>query len=437
MGDWVVAGEEHPGGRRGWYYGWNIVGALIFMQMSVTGLTYNALSLFLKGWSRELQVPVSELTLAILALMLISSPVSPIAGALADKYPSRRLFTIGLLWMAAFFVAISFVARAWQIVALYMLCAPGLALCTTMSANTLIARWFVRRIGLALGLTTLGIGLGGVLLPPFLAALLPTVGWRMIWRAGGAIVAFVVVPLVLLIVRNQPTERHGFHYLTSDRVTGPARPRLHRSVGDGGIGWLEVMSRRNFWLLVFIYLSVMGTGSALHQNIAPFAVSRGVDIQTAALLLSVMGCSHLLAALGLGLLTDRFGCRLPLAGLAIAVATGLLILILVRDLRLVVFGVALIGFNTGVFVPLGAAISAEFGPHNFGKAFGLAMFFVPLSSPLAFILARTEEATGSYAPAIVVFMGMLVLATICSLLLKEAPRRQIQERTRLASSENY
>jgi hypothetical protein len=50
---------------RGWYHGWNIVAVCIVSQVAANGLTYNAFSLFLRDWSRELHAPISRLQLAV------------------------------------------------------------------------------------------------------------------------------------------------------------------------------------------------------------------------------------------------------------------------------------------------------------------------------------------------------------------------------------
>lgn len=405
--------------QRGPYYGWSIVGVLIVSQMAASGLTHNALSLFVPGWSRDLNAPVSTLMLAIVAQIGVSCPLSPFVGALCDKYSPRWIFGIGLAGVALFFVAISFATEAWHIIVLYALSSPFLLLCTTTPANALIARWFKRRLGLSLGLTAFGLGLGGVLLPPLIAVLLPEVGWRMIWRGAGLVVGLVVLPLVTIVVRYRPTEREGLHYVIGGNDGALSHHGHGTHTGDSGMGWRTVLSRRNFWLLVFIYLAVMGTGSAFHQNVAPYAASHGFGRETAALLLSTMSMSHLASTLGLGLLTDRVGARLPLIGLPLVVAAGLGLMLMADGLPAVIVAAALIGFNTGVFTPLAAAISAEFGASGFGRAFGMAMFFLPLSSPLAFALAKTSEDTGSYAPAMLGFICLLLLAAVVASLLRE------------------
>jgi MFS family permease len=407
---------------RGWYYGWNIVGVLMLSQVAANSLTYNSFSMFLNGWSNDLGAPISRFTLAITAMILVASPVSPVVGALADKYPPRRLFAAGLLGMAGIFVAMSFVTRPWHVLALYGLTAVPLTLCTAVPANAVISRWFVRRLGLALGLSAFGIGLGGVAFPPLVAELLPVLGWRGIWRAGAAVIVFVVLPIVVLVLRDRPTEREGLHYLVSDGAPSPAHSHGHGASGAGGPGWREVLSRRNFWILVAVYLSIMGAGGAFTLNIVPFALTRGIGDKTASVLLSIMSIAHVVAALGLGMLADRFGNRVPLSGLALAVAAGIAVLAVGESLPVLMIGAALVGFNSGVFTPLASAISAEFGPQGFGRAFGLAMFFLPFGTPFAFILARTQEGTGSYLPAMIGFIVLLCIAALLGLLLKEAPR---------------
>jgi MFS family permease len=420
--------------RRGWYHGWNIVAVLIVAQMAVSGLTHNTLSMFLKGWSADLHVPVSQLMLGIVAQLLVSAPLSPVVGVLCDRYSLRTLFSIGLLGIAAFFVAISFVNAAWQIIVLYALVAPLLLLCSTTPANALISRWFRRRIGLALGLTAFGMGLGGVLLPPLIAVLLPLVGWRMIWLGAGLLVACIVMPLLLFVVRDAPTEREGLQYVSGDEA--PGLPHGHGAARTGELGWRDILTRREFWLLVVIYVVVMGTGSAFHQNVGPYAAAQGFGSGAAALLLSVMSLSHLASTLTLGLLVDRFGCRLPLFGLAIVVAAGLALITLGQGLPLAVVAVALIGFNTGVFTPLAVAMSAEFGANNFGRAFGMAMFFVPLSTPFAYVLARTQEGTGTYTPALVAFVGVLLAAALLALLLKGPSAREAKHDPEFADGDD-
>src|SRR5438445_10225915 len=66
--------------QRGWYHGWNVVAVCVLSQVAANGLTYNAYSLFLRGWSEELHAPVSQLQLPIAAMALVAALISPMIG---------------------------------------------------------------------------------------------------------------------------------------------------------------------------------------------------------------------------------------------------------------------------------------------------------------------------------------------------------------------
>jgi MFS family permease len=401
---------------RGWYYGWNIVAVTILAQVAANGLTYNAFSLFVHQWSTDLHAPISQLQLAVAAMALVCALAAPVIGTFADKYPARRLLGCGLAGIGLFYLAVSMATAAWQVIALYGLLVPvALGLSTSVVANPLISRWFTRRLGLAIGLSSFGMGMAGVLLPPVIAAVLPWLGWRMIWRVGGLCVALLVMPLVVLLTRDRPTEREGLHYLTDD---GSAR-YSHAQHAMGTLSWREVMTRRNFWLLVFIYLPIMAVYGGVGQNLAPYATSHGLSEQTAGQLLSVLSLSHLVATLTLGMLSDRFGNRLPLVSLAALVAVGAVVLSFGASLPTIVVGCVLVGFGGGVFTLLAAGMAVEFGASGVGRAFGMAMFFIPLGSLSPFAIAKAQENTGSYAPALLGMTTLVIVSGLFSLLLRE------------------
>lgn len=413
-----------------WYHGWNIVGIAMLSQVAANALTYNSLSLFLRRWSQDLHAPISTLLYAVPAMLLVASPLSPVVGQLAGRVPARRLFAIGLVGMGLFCVGISYATRGIHIPILYgLMAAPFLTLCTAIPANTVISRWFVRRLGLALGLSGFGIGLGSLLVPPIIAWLLPMVGWRMVWRGCGLLLILVVMPIVVAVIRDAPREGEGGWYLTSDgegegkaqRPHGHGHGHGHGPAARGGPAWSVVLGRRNFWLLVGIYLIIMGVGSAVVQNIAPIAAAQGYDESTAGLLLQVVGGAHVCATLLLGLFADRFGPALSFIGLAALEALGVAALGFGHGLPVLIAGTAMIGLNSGVFTPVAAAIAREYGTEGFGKGFGAALFFLPLSTPMTVLLARTRENTGSYTPAMASFIVLLGAVVVLTLAMKRRP----------------
>jgi MFS family permease len=399
--------SERVSQPRSWYHGWNIVAVCLLAQVVANGLTYNTFSLFLRGWAADLHTPLSSLQLPIFAMVLVCSLLSPLAGSMADRYPARWLIACGLLGMALFQCLLSFATAGWQFLALYgLLASPALTFSTAVIANPLISRWFVRRRGLALGIS--GIGMAGIILPPLIAELLPPLGWRTIWRLGAAVIAFVAVPIVLLLIRDRPGEPEGAYYLSGADHAASLDPH---AAGGSGLMWRDVLGRRTFWLVVAIYLPFLALYGACGQNLAPFVASRGQTPQFAATLLSVLSATHVAATLALGLIADRFGSRYALVGLALVVAGGGTLMALGGSSASIVIACGLIGMGGAVYPPITISLANEFGANSVGKAFGLASFFLPIMAVAPFIVARTQEASGSYTPG---FAGLTLIVLLVS-----------------------
>jgi MFS family permease len=402
--------------RSGWYHGWNIVGACALAQVAANGVPTNAFSLFLRPWAIDLHTTISTLQLCLAACVGISALLSPITGMLADKYPARWLFGAGLIAIALFCFGVSFATSPGHILALYsLLFSVALSIATAVPSNAVISRWFGRKLGLALGLSSFGPGLGSIIVPPLVALALPVLGWRAIWQIAGAVIGFVIAPLVIWAMRDRPTARDGFDYLTGSTAAGAS---AHHG-GPGGPTWRVILGRSNFWLLLAVYLPMLSVYGAALQNLAPIAASRGMSTGVAGVLLSLFGLLHVLSALIMGLLSDRFGNKLPLIGLAVAAAAGGVVMAFAYDPVTLGIGVMLVGFSGGLWPLLAAATAAEFGPSGCGRAFGLLTFFLPVIVLTPALVARLQENTGSYVPGLTGLATLTLLGGAACLLMRE------------------
>lgn len=405
--------------RAGWYHGWNIVAVAVLSQIAANGLAINCMSLFLHDWAHDLRAPISQLLLAMLPLATVCAVASPVIGALADKRPARWLFAAGLLGIAVFSFGISAVTQVWQVWALYGAIFPiSLILCTSVTANAVVSRWFVKRRGVALGITAFGVGIAGVILPPIIAQVMPVVGWRTVWRVAGALTALIVVPLVLWVVRDRPADRDGLHYLTGAAGAAHGHPGLGSASG-GGLGWGDILKRRNFWLIVACFLPIVALYGGVQQNLAPIVTSHGFDAKAAGPLLSAFSLSGVVSTLLMGFFSDRFGNRLPLAALAVVTAIGGVVIGYGGAMPTLVIGAVLVGFGNGLWTLLPAAVAVEFGASGVGRAFGALMLALPLNAFAAPVIAKTQEATGSYGPALLGLGVICLIGGAAILLMRE------------------
>jgi MFS family permease len=405
------------GTRGGWYYGWNVVVVCVMSQIAANGLPFNAMSLFLKPWSEELHIPVSEILIAYLPMMIFTSALAPFVGSLADRKPARFLMGIGLIGMVFICLAMSSVTRGWQLQALYALALPiPISLSASLICNPLVSRWFVKRLGLALGFSAFGISAAGIVLPPLLAELMPVIGWRNIWLIAGAVIGIIVLPLVLVVVRDRPSEREGLHYIAAQ---SKAPIREHGQDGSQ-LRWVDVIKRRNFQLIAILFTAIGCIYIGCMQNIAPIAHAHGFDQKTAGMLISVLMSSYVASTVLMGAASDKFGNRLPMMVLALVAAGGALLLGFGTSLGALICGAAAVGFSGGKWAVLAAATAVEFGAADMGRAFGMLTTLLIIQAAMPSVIARVQEVTGSYAA---IMVPLAVFSLISAVLILQFRQR--------------
>jgi MFS family permease len=394
-----------------WYYGWNIVAVCVLSQVAALALTLNCFTLFLHAWTHEFGIPVSTLAFSVTIFSVGCAIVCPFAGAAADRFPARWVFGAALIGLVAFHAAIGFVTAGWQIVLLYSALLPiAISFAASVPAQAVVSRWFVRRVGLAMGLTAFGLALAGVIFPTLIGWLTPILGWRRVWWLFSAAIAVVVLPVVVGVIRDRPGEREGLDYV------GPQAP-AHLSPKMKAA---DIFKRPNFWVTIGVFVPIQCCFMGISINLAPLVLSRGFNTATAAVLLSLMSATALVAKLASGVTADRIGNRTPLVLTALIAAAGVAVLAFSgRSLPLMFAALTLMGLTQGVWTLLASATVAEFGAQGFGRAFGVISAFTPIGALAPPMLARLQETSGSYVGGL---MGLALFALVgagVGLLLKE------------------
>jgi OFA family oxalate/formate antiporter-like MFS transporter len=400
---------------RRYYHGWNIVGMCVAVQVAALGLTLNCFSLFLKDWTAEFGMPVSSFALGVAIFSIGCALLAPFSGQLADRAPAKWLFSALLVALALIHLAISLVGNGWQIVWIYAAALPvAVTLSSGIPSQTVVSRWFVRRVGLAMGFTAFGLALSGVLLPTGIVKLLPLIGWRAIWQIFAGLIVLVILPLVVIAMRDRPGAEEGAHYVGD-------QPKATHHVAH--LSAWQVFARPNFWVIVAAFLPVQCVSISMTVNLTPIVTSYGYSRGVAGAMIGVLSLSALIAKLVAGLAADRFGNRVPMVATGLLCASG--VALLLSHANLVVLGLAfmLIGLSAGSWTLLASATAAEFGKQGFGRAFGLVCVFPPFAAIAPPVVARLREVSGTYSTGLAGLAVLAVLGAGAALLLRERGHR--------------
>jgi MFS family permease len=255
------------------------------------------------GWSR------GTISAAVSVNLLLYGLTAPFAAALMDRFGIRRVVAIALTLVAAGSALTTQMTQSWQLIACWgVLVGLGTGSMALVFAATVANRWFVEKRGLVIGILTAAGATGQLIFLPGLAALVDSSGWRSAsWTVS--IAALCVVPLVVLLVRERPSDvgllPYGATVAPPPPVNGgPSPARL--AIDALRLG----MRSKAFWLLAGgFFICGASTNGLVGTHFIPAAHDHGLPTTTAASLLALVGIFDIIGTVASGWLTDKVDSR--------------------------------------------------------------------------------------------------------------------------------
>jgi MFS family permease len=398
-----VARTEHTTFR-----GWPIVGVAFFAQLLAFGCSIAVYGLFIPVLTGEFGASFMMANLGLSILGVVMALAGMIVGPLLDRFSIRAFMTVGALVNAVAFAVMSRAAELWQLAVLFGGCvAVGVAMFGPLAANTVVAKWFEKHRGRAVGIASMGPPTGGLLLAAFSGFLIEDYGWRttLLVFAG---LHLLVIPAIWVVVRNSPEA-------VGQLPDGGMPDESGSVVVEGGRAWAtgEVFRSVNFWSLA-VALGVVGAvAGAFNANVIPYGVDLGIGLREASLFISAIGGTAIVGTVVFGALADRVDNRLLLW---VAVGLQAVPFALLRSVEpgywVLFVAVLVFGVAAGGLAPLVAsAVGRGFGAFSFGRVMG---FIGPVTLPFGFVgpplVGWLRQTTGSYNAAFDLFLVAFVVA---------------------------
>jgi len=356
------------------YYGWVIVGVsflTLFFSLGTSfsfGVFYVAI-LKEYGWGRGETAGAFSLALVIHALFAM------VTGTLIDRFGPRTLFPIGATFLAMGLAATSRITAIWHLYLFFgVVMAMGINTLAFSPHMSLIPKWFTTKRGLASGLAVSGIGVGTMVMAPFIQLMIDTVGWHSAFLVLAGIVLGVVVPMTALFQRRSPEEVDQFPDGIVPDPGGiyaqqPERfPKDTRSSHLSEQWMLETaLCTRSFWGMALVNFSAGFSTNMLVVHQAAHVVDAGYSPSLAASLVGLVGLLRSIGGVSCGFFSDRVGREIGYALGSSSAFAGMLFLLLVRDTTspwMIYAFVILYGLGSGSSGPINAAATADLFPGN-------------------------------------------------------------------------
>jgi len=404
--------------RLPFFYGWVIVGLALLSAFWGAGVVQRSYAVILKPLTEDLGVTRTVGVMGVTIAALVGALASPLIGHWVDRKGPRFLMVLAAAMTGGALMALSLVRDIWVFLVLFGgvigLARPVLQ---AVGAQATVAKWFIRRRGLAVTYSSLGLPLSAVIVVPLTQWIVEAYDWRTAWLVLGAGVLVMLLVPAGLLMRGRPED---MGLLPDGEIRPPpqAGVPVRQSSEEGSWTAKEAIRSKTFWMLAIGFAIIGMVPTILTIHMFPHFTDQGLSPATAAAAAGsfgfwVMGSRILFWGFAL----DRFPIRWTLVLWSALLTAAIGVMILVTSEVWAYAAAGCFGLAMGASAPLHTLTWARyFGRESLGTITGVASLvgiFNDIAGPLMPSLAW--DFTGSYrgafaATVVACLLGILVFA---------------------------
>ncbi|MBU3739931.1 MAG: MFS transporter [Rhodoferax sp.] len=345
-----------------------------------------------RGWSKTALAGAAALQSVESAIM------GPVLGYAMDRFGPQRMIRMGIAVFGLGFIGLSQIDSLGGFYLCAVLLAIGASLGGYFPLSVALIQWFERYRARALSMVSLGLALGGLLVP-LVAWCMQHFGWRNTALGSGLLAMLIGLPLASVIRRRPQDHGETVDGLPPAPAPDPGSATGAEATRSPEFSASQALRTRAFWLLALGHgLALLVVTAVNVHAITHLKEGLGYSVPQAALAIMLMTVGQL-AGVGLGmLLGDRYEKRFVAALCMLGHASGLLLLAFATHALEVAAFALLHGMAWGLRGPFMQAIRADyFGRHAIGVILGLSAAVTALGQiggPM--IAGLLADLTGNY-----------------------------------------
>jgi len=391
-----------------------IFAAFLGMVLGPASVLIYSFGVFVGPLEREFGWTRGQISLAATVIVFVSVLTQPLQGAIVDRFGVRKVVLISIPIFCAAIAGLYFIPSnififyaAW---ALVTLC--GMALWNG-SYNKVMAAWYDRKLGVAVGIIGAGQGVGAALVPVICQVLVTNYGWRTAY-VGLALITLVITFLFNFLFLYDKPEDKGL-LPDGDGLVSYDRPPLV----EEGYSFKDSLRRRSFWIIAitFFLLGTMTTSIVAH--LVPMLVDAKINPQTAVFAMTVFGMAVILGRIIAGILLDYIHAPYVLIGFLLGPVIGLSMYAVGSSGPAIFAWAALLGLGVGAEIDvLGYLIARYCGRVAYAKLYGILLAAFQLGGGIgaaALGMIRTSQGAytnGLWAIALTTTLAMIVISQL-------------------------
>lgn len=390
------------------YYGWWLVLISYFIAAYVAGAVFFSFTAFIEPLVSEFGWSFTQVSLVSTIRGLEIGIFSFFIGFFVDRFGAKQLLMFGLITTGIGLLLFSQTeSLAWFFFS-FVILSFGAGGCTSVVLTTIMARWFNKNLGKALGIMVCGFGSGGLLVPG-IVWMIERFQWRttLIILASGLYI--IGLPLASLI-KNEPQP--------GDFIPEGELPDHIDSQQNGGISNTDAFKQSirstTFWLFNFAEAVRMIMLASVMMYIMPYLTSVGYSRVTAGFLAAATPVMSIIGRFSFGWLGDLANKRTILLLSHFLMGLGVLSLSYIQYRWLIIPYLICFPIGYGGSMPLrGLVIKHYFGTASIGRLLGISMGVAAIGGMIGPVYAGWSfDMFQTYRTIWFTFIGLSVISVL-------------------------
>jgi MFS family permease len=411
------------------FFGWKVVGAAFFVAAFAWGFGFYGPPVFLAALHRSHGWSIALISAAITTHYLLSAVLVAFLAEIHQRLGLATTTRLGAASLAGGVVCWSLAASPWQLFAASLLTGAGWAMTSGAAIAAIVAPWFERRLGFALGLAFNGASVGGILFTPLWAALIERLGFP----GAALLVSFVALALLWPLIGRLLVATPQAMGLGPDGIAATEASRRSPDADEcsaAAASRAALLRDRRFLTLTGAFALGLFAQVGLFAHLVALLVPI-LDAAGAASVVSVVTACVLIGRLVVGTFPARVDWRIVAAANFAMQLCGVLLLLLCLNasgaIPLLLLGCVLFGLGVGNVVSLQPLIAqAEFGRSEVARVVGLTTAFgQAIFSVAPGILGALHDVAAGYALPLAVVIAVQAGAT--AIVLAGRSRRRLAQ----------
>src|SRR5580704_7412062 len=150
------------------FYGWVIVlTSGIGLLLGYAPVLVYSFSVFIKSLAQDFHTSRTSISFAFTLANIMQSVGAPLIGRLVDRFGAHKIIVPSTVLFGVLLISFKYSSTSlWQLYAFFIVIGFIGVGTAPVPYGIVLARWFDKRRGLALGLMMFGLSSGAILLPP-------------------------------------------------------------------------------------------------------------------------------------------------------------------------------------------------------------------------------------------------------------------------------